>query len=135
MIEEWRDIAESPDLYQVSNLGNIRRKGCNLCAHPLRVRSQPQGYRQVSIYLPNKKQRSRMIHRLIAIAFIPNPENKPTVNHLDGNKENNAIANLEWATYSENTIHAYRTGLMDTPSGDRHWARRKKLSAALCGGK
>ena len=52
-----------------------------------------------------------MIHRLVAAAFIPNPDAKPSVNHIDGNKENNIVTNLEWATYSENTNHALRLGL------------------------
>lgn len=52
-----------------------------------------------------------VVHRLIAETFIPNKDNKPTVNHKDGNKENNSVSNLEWATYQENAYHAWKTGL------------------------
>jgi hypothetical protein len=59
----------------------------------------------------NGKSTMKYIHRLVAEAFIPNPHNKPTVNHKDGNKFNNHISNLEWATHTENHLHAYANGL------------------------
>jgi hypothetical protein len=67
-------------------------------------------YRNVSVHVDGKLKTVRA-HRLIAIAFIPNPEGKPEVNHIDGNRENNSVTNLEWVTRSENCMHAIRTGL------------------------
>lgn len=75
-------------------------------------RSADNGYRIVT--LSTKGERKTKVfkcHRLVAEYFIPNPENKPCVNHIDGDKLNNDITNLEWVTYSENTVHAYSTGL------------------------
>lgn len=76
------------------------------------------GYKSVSIKV-NKKTKILKIHRLIAIHFIPNPENKPCVNHIDGNKINNSIDNLEWCTYKENSKHAWQTGLIFTTNNQR----------------
>lgn len=65
------------------------------------------GYRQCYLYDETGKKHSKRIHRLIAIAFVPNPKNNPQVNHIDGNKLNNSIDNLEWVTNKENTQHGY----------------------------
>lgn len=88
------------------------------------------GYWRVELWA-NGRGRKFLLHRLLAEAFIPNPEGKPQVNHIDGNKPNNSLSNLEWVTQSENQIHAYRSGLQrgykkPTPLSDAH----KK---ALCG--
>lgn len=68
--------------------------------------------RYYKVALPvDGKQKDFLVHRMIAIAFIPNPDNKKYVNHIDGNKLNNAVPNLEWCTHTENVRHAYATGL------------------------
>lgn len=72
----------------------------------------PKGYCYVDICNKGKRKSAR-VHRLVALAFIPNPENKPQVNHIDGNKQNNNVGNLEWVTNRENRIHALNNGLKD----------------------
>ena len=69
-----------------------------------------KGYRRV-VLMKDGKPIDALVHRLIAQTFIPNPENKPEINHKDGNKENNSVFNLEWCTQKENVQHAIKTGL------------------------
>ena len=71
------------------------------------------GYKVVSLKFDDGTRRNVYVHRLMAQTFLPNPENKREVNHIDGNKLNNNIDNLEWCTSSENRLHAYREGLND----------------------
>ena len=123
-IEEWRDIVGYEGLYQASNQGNIRSLGRTIRDSIGRVRkirpkllnpnvsskrknSKDIGYLQVRLTLKNGDAKNHLVHRLVAEAFIENVANKPTVNHKDGDKHNNNIENLEWATYSENNYHAY----------------------------
>lgn len=75
------------------------------------------GYPSVMIW-KNNKGTFKAVHRFVAEAFIPNPENKPCVNHIDGNKANNKVDNLEWVTYSENTLHALELGLKVPQQGE-----------------
>ena len=74
----------------------------------LKNRYATKGYRQISLHNGPK---SAKVHRLVALAFIPNTESKPQINHLDGDKTNNSVNNLEWCTQSENILHSYATGL------------------------
>ena len=92
--------------YSVSETGQVRNDITNYILKP----AIQQGYAHVTLYI-NKKGKRVKIHRLVATAFIPNPENKPYVNHIDGVRGNNFVENLEWVTASENTQHAVDTGL------------------------
>jgi hypothetical protein len=104
--EQFKDLDQYPN-YQIGNRGNIWS-----CLHKIFLKQtiQKQGYMQVCINKNYKKINVR-INRLVALAFIPNPENKLYVNHIDGNKLNNSVDNLEWCSESENMIHAYKLGL------------------------
>ena len=74
-----------------------------------------KGYLTVNLYKDGKRKTKR-VHILVAETFIPNPDNLPVVNHIDGNKQNPHVSNLEWTSYSENTLHAHRTGLITKTS-------------------
>lgn len=104
-IEIWKDIKDFP--YEVSNLGNIRRKG-KTKNHAIGKQGNGK-YLIVNLWKENKSY-TKNIHRLVAEAFIPNPHNKPQVNHKDKNTFNNNVDNLEWVTCSENHLHAYANG-------------------------
>lgn len=101
--------------YEISTLGNVRsyrtRKSGLIRIFPKSVKKCYSGtkrkYEKVMLMI-NGKHKSFYIHRLMAHAFIPNPENKPQVNHIDNNPINNAIENLEWVTNSENQIHRFK---------------------------
>jgi hypothetical protein len=126
-IEIWKDVVDYEGLYKISNFGQV--KSCDriyvypngkkkkykgkikkICETGKRKNSN-QGYLCTRLTNQNNKDKCELIHVLVARAFIQNPENKPTVNHKDGNKHNNNLENLEWATYSENNKHAYDNNL------------------------
>lgn len=105
IIESWKEVTR---LHEVSNKGNIRN---TLTKKGLKPWVGTTGYYHIKI-LVNGKKKNLKLHRLIAIAFIPNPENKKYVNHKDGNKLNNTVTNLEWCTHKENMEHASSTKLL-----------------------
>lgn len=116
MIEIWKDIVGYEGLYQVSNFGRVKslakvdRVGR---FHPEQLKVQVNngiGYLVVNLK-HNGKQQMRSVHRLVAEHFISNDLELPEVNHIDGNKSNNVVNNLEWCTHSENIQHAVDTGL------------------------
>jgi hypothetical protein len=140
MNEIWKPVSGYKGLYEVSNIGNVhsinryvtningitsKRKGVNLKPAPNKC-----GYLQVGLS-KNNSLMSYLVHRLLAIAFIPNPENKPTVNHKDGIKTNNYDWNLEWATKSEQAIHSLNNNLRVMPNswngkfGSKHGASKR----------
>lgn len=110
--EEFKDIDGYEGSYQISNLGRIKsliRKG--VTKETILISSiSTHGYYQITLSL-KKKSKTFRIHRLIAKSFIPNIMNKREINHIDGNKLNNHVSNLEWCTRSENISHAFKTGL------------------------
>lgn len=121
-MEIWRDIRNYETLYQVSNLGNVksldrqvRNKHGDMQTYPGKPlkpdvhKTKYSNYQRVTL----SKQHSTLrhsIHRLVADAFIPNIGDKPFVNHLDNNAENNTVGNLEWCTHTENMNHAQKQG-------------------------
>lgn len=112
---QWKDIYINGKLtnYQISNSGLVMNKNTKkLVCHGM----NEKGYLQIKIPIDGKTY-TRKIHQLVALAFIPNPENKPEVNHKDGNKENCHDWNLEWTTRNENVQHAYDTGLIIAKKG------------------
>lgn len=113
--EIWTDMVGFTERYQVSNLGNIRSIQTNHGKYQekpviARIRSDTCKYLYAHLSVKNKPY-NEAVHRAVAKAFIPNPDNKPMVNHIDGNKLNNNACNLEWVTCSENHRHAIDTGL------------------------
>lgn len=133
--EEWRDIQFAVGRYQVSSCGRVRslpRKVNNhtgfksLKGRVLKQRKDNKGYMRIDIKDNNGRKRFCGVHRLVAEAFIDNPEKKPQVNHIDGNKGNNNLNNLEWCTNKENQEHAYRIGL-NRVTGRAGKKRRKVL--------
>ena len=115
MQEIWKDIKDYEGLYQISNLGNVKsliRSSTN--AIIMKPKLSTSGYYSVMLY-KDGTHKTFYVHRLAALSFIPNPDNKPQVNHKDGNKLNNTLENLEWVTISENQKHAISHGLR-TPS-------------------
>lgn len=118
--EVFVDIQGYEGYYQVSNYGNVKSldrvikektgKTQTLKGRILKPRINPGGYYYVGLG-KNGTRATFAIHQLVARAFIPNPNKKRTINHINGNKLSNSVSNLEWSTYSENLEHAYKTGL------------------------
>lgn len=119
--ERWKDIKDFPN-YQISNYGRVKSKeritkvGIKNVKQVIRKEKilKPlkitKGYLGIRLY-NNSNAKTFKIHRLVATYFIPNPNNLPQVNHIDGNKENNFVNNLEWCTCNENMEHSYKIGL------------------------
>lgn len=108
--EVWRSVSFLDGLYEVSDLGRIRNTKTG------RIRATPVSKRGYPVF--STKGRLINVHKCVATEFIPNPNELPTVNHIDGDKTNNRVENLEWCSYRDNILHARRTGL-HTSDGDK----------------
>lgn len=114
-MEEWKDVVGYEGLYIVNKIGivksipRIRQTNdgimCKLKGKQIAQQISHRGYYRVQLF-KNRYQKPILVHRIVALAFIDNPQNKPCVNHKDGNQLNNNVDNLEWCTLSENSIHA-----------------------------
>lgn len=113
--ESWKPIPGFEGRYDASSFGRIRsyqrHRFNEVIPHILVPCERKKGYLQLCL-LKGGKQYSCAVHRLVAMTFIPNPENKPQVNHIDLNKRNNNIGNLEWCDGKENIRHARRNGIV-----------------------
>ncbi|PUZ30959.1 helix-turn-helix domain-containing protein [Staphylococcus arlettae] len=126
--ELWKDIPGYEGIYQVSSYGNVKsvnRKITNSIGTTriykeklLKINKDRYGYPICKLW-KNSKGKNHTIHRLVAICFIKNVDDKPLVNHVDGNKCNNHISNLEWCTSSENDLHAFSLGLRSVHKGEK----------------
>lgn len=125
--EIWKDVVGFEGLYQVSNRAKVkslfRWRGSD--SRILVQNISKTGYYVVTLFRPGFN-RVYKVHRLVAEAFIDNPENKRTVNHIDGNKLNNSLGNLEWATDLENIRHGFANNLIVTCVGEKQSATKLK---------
>ena len=113
MVEKWKDVEGYIGFYAVSNIGRMRNRHGRVLKTPL-----ANGYPLITLCKKGGRKNA-FVHRLVAKAFIQNPERKSQVNHKDGNRSNNHVGNIEWCTPLENTRHAYITGLANQ-TGTNH---------------
>lgn len=145
--EEWRDASGYEGIYRVSSAGNVMSVEHSLIDSAGRKRHFPAklltptigkdpryGYAHLSLTKDGIAKRV-WLHRLVAEAFIPNPDNLPQVNHKDGNKVNNNVENLEWCTIRDNLLHSFRTGLHPNEKFEKEAGKRAVIAISPTGEK
>ena len=125
-MEIWKDIKGFESLYQASNTGLIKRKQGYQCKKDRILKQVNNGFNYMSVSLSEGSTVKRFyVHRLIAETFLENNQNKEEVNHIDGDRQNNELSNLEWVTRSENHYHRYKVlkqrGVNFGKTGDKNW--------------
>lgn len=127
-MEIWKPTNVLGQLYEVSNTGRVRsvdrviksKLGKDILREGRVLKTNiTKGYVQ-AVLIARDERHQEKVHRLVAMAFIPNPDGKEFINHINGVKHDNRVENLEWCTKSENTAHAHRTGLIKTMKGATH---------------
>jgi hypothetical protein len=117
IIEEWKDILGYEDYYEISNLGIVRTKNRIVVregykdyiinSRVIQLGNHSKGYNTAALTNSDGKRTTFYVHRLVGLHFIPNEHNYTDINHIDGNKKNNSVDNLEWCSRSHNILHAY----------------------------
>lgn len=143
IMETWKDIEGYEGYYQISSLGNARSLDrvvphkrnklgkARLKGGPLKVRVSDRGYISYALR-KNGKMKSVKAHRLVGLAFLLNPFNFAELNHIDGDKKNNAVENLEWCTRQHNIIHGFKMGLIKVPRGEKQRSAKLSEETVFC---
>jgi hypothetical protein len=127
-MENWKPVVGYEGIYEVSDQGRVKRIKPEYNTYVGKILSggiEKNGYRVVLLY-DNGKRKMFKVHRLVAIAFVPNPENKPQINHKNAIKLDNRAENLEWSTCQENITHAVNKGLWNAAKGEQHGQAKLK---------
>lgn len=137
-MEIWKDVKGYEYFYRVSSLGNVTRKKGIQCKKErvIKMHDNGSGYKAVSLSVDSKVKKE-YVHRLVAMSFLPNTENKEEVNHIDGDRSNNNLVNLEWVTRSENHFHRYtvlkQKGVNFGKTGSKNWKSKEVLKYDVYG--